>query len=376
VSTPPPEIHKDIDDEDEAENLPAAASVPMFVPASNTTMQVKLDSIIASVGDGVCWRDLVQYGETQRHVQGRAISCAAPTLMNIRGSVFWSFEPLCANSEDPSKTLLQSVIWTMLVKEYKLSTTEAESTVANTAWMERVPYKLPYDSDRGKIITKFEAILDNMDTDIKAIHKQVIKSLPNVKAGLVVGKQGIDYFIDKGIVPKHILSQHEDKHLLHPETFVKKNACTDERIFFLNTTSGFLAKLLCIKAQTIAGDDAKLYIHSRPVTCKELDKMVKTSSASEILKQEQARLQKVIEDAARSNLIKQLVDDGVDSKENLSIKTTHDLAAMSLSKLDTLYRTRAVEMPKTSGQWSPVKRSLFEDGVMASWLDQLGGDCS
>ncbi len=60
----------------------------------------------------------------------------------------------------------------------------------------------------------------------------------------------------------------------------------------------------------------------------------------------------MIEDAARSNLIKQLVDDGVDSKENLSIKTAHELAAMGLSKLDTLYRTRAVEMTKTSGTWS------------------------
>lgn len=144
----------------------------MFVPASDATVQVELDGIVASVGDGVCWSDSVQYGETQGHVQGRAISCAAPTLIHIRGSVFWSFEPLCADSEDPSKTIL--------VKEYKLSTTEADSTVANIAWMERVPYKLPYDSDRGKNITKFEAILDNTDTDMKAIHEQVIKSLPNL----------------------------------------------------------------------------------------------------------------------------------------------------------------------------------------------------
>ncbi len=102
-----------------------------------------------------------------------------------------------------------------------------------------------------------------------------------------MGKQGIDYFIDEVIDPERsILSQHEDKHLLHLENFVTNRSCTDERIFFLNATSGFLAKLLGIKAQTITDDDAKLYLHSRPMTRTEAEEQrIKSRSANDIAKQ-------------------------------------------------------------------------------------------
>jgi hypothetical protein len=91
-----------------------------------------------------------------------------------------SFEPLRDDVEDPCKTLLQTTIWKMLVKDYNLSSSEAISYVANIACFERVPYKLPPDADRNGNQKEFQDILDNTDADMKVIHEQVIKSLPNL----------------------------------------------------------------------------------------------------------------------------------------------------------------------------------------------------
>jgi hypothetical protein len=261
------------DNDDNDDYLPVESFPSAFFRSSDTSVQAELDHIVASVGNGVVWSDLVQYGEIHGHVQGRAIRCDAPTLMDITSSIFLSFEPLRDDVEDPCKTLLQTTIWKMLVKDYNLSSSEAISYVANIAWFERVPYKLPYDADRSGNQKEFQVILDNTDPDMKVIHEQVIKSLPNLKSGLVLGNRGTEYFIDEVIVPGPILSHQLDgKNLTHPEIFVCNRACTDERISLLNAMSGFLAKMLGVEALAISEDDAKFYLHSRPLTRAEAEK--------------------------------------------------------------------------------------------------------
>ena len=124
--------------------------------------------------------------------------------------------------------------------------------------------------------------------------------------------------------------------------------------------------MLGVEALAISEDDAKFYLHSRPLTRAEAEKRrVKSFSANGNKKREDARLQKVIEDAARPTLIQQLVEYGVESEENLSHVSTPDLAAMNLAELDRLYRMGDIEMPMNVGTWSQAECSLFEEGVVA-----------
>ena len=104
--------------------------------------------------------------------------------------------------------------------------------VANIAWLEVVPYILPYDSNRGKNVRKFDAMLAETNANMQVIQESIVKCLPNVKDALILGKRAHDFFFyRKGIFPKHLQGQGQDdtNYLCHPEVFVNKCACSDER---------------------------------------------------------------------------------------------------------------------------------------------------
>jgi hypothetical protein len=108
----------------------------------------------------------------------------------------------------------------MLVIAYHVDSPAAKAIVANIAWLEVVTYILPYDYDRGKNARKFDAILAETNANMQVIQESVVKSLPNVKAALILGKRAHDFFYRKGIVPKHLQGQGQDytNYLRHPKS--------------------------------------------------------------------------------------------------------------------------------------------------------------
>jgi hypothetical protein len=315
--------------------------------SSDTSAQAELDCIVSSLGNGVVWSELVEYGQLHGHHQGKAIECDAPTLMDVKGGVFMSFKPLRDDTEEPSKTLIQNTLWKMLVRHYDIISSEAIKHVNDIAWCECVPFVLPYDADRDGNQHKFEEILENTDCNMKLIHEEVIKSLPNLKAGLVLGSRATDFFIDEKIIPGRILSQPlKGKNLVHPEMFVCTRACTDERTAMLNAMSGFLSKILNVEERPISEHDMKFYLHSTPFDRAERHKKsVETKYANHNKKHEDARILEVTEEAARPALIQKLVDYGVESDDNFSCMSTRDLAAMNLSEMDKLRGPRLISKP-------------------------------
>ena len=153
-------------------------------------------------------------------------------LKDVSILVAWSFEPLRTDGNEPCKFEIERALWTMLVKAYGVDSPAAEVIVANIAWLEVVPYILPYDSDRGKNVRKFDAMLAETNPNMQVIQESVVKPLPNVKGALIFGKRAHDFFFyRKGIFPKHLQGQGQDdtNYLCHPEVFVNKCACSDER---------------------------------------------------------------------------------------------------------------------------------------------------
>ncbi len=83
-------------------------------------MQVVLDGIVTSVGEGVLMHGLAQYGAIEGHKLGKAVQCVTPTLKDVFILVAMSFMPLRTDGNDPCRFEIEKALWTMLVIAYHI----------------------------------------------------------------------------------------------------------------------------------------------------------------------------------------------------------------------------------------------------------------
>ena len=96
---------------------------------------------------------------------------------------------------------------------------------------------------------------------------------------LILGKRAHDFFYRKGIVSKHLQGQGMDdtNYLSHPEVFVNRWACSDERRPVLDEMSRLLAVILDVTAVYIEEKNAHWFISASSMTRREvIEKSVKT----------------------------------------------------------------------------------------------------
>jgi hypothetical protein len=239
---------------------------------SKNGAQDTINLIVARLQGGVPWKNCVQYGESQGHKLGKPIRCDAHSLKEISAFVALSFKPDSKDDKDPSVLELKTAMWKMLVHDYRIKPDEATGFIANRiAWLEVVPYVLPYDADQGKKVAEFNTILSATKDSMRVIQQCVIQSLPNLKAAMCLGKRSTNFFIDGDIVPEHLLSGNQGgRFLRHPKVFVTNRACANKRRAVLKEMSWFLSEILEVEAVDIDEKHEDEYLFGSSLTRSEV----------------------------------------------------------------------------------------------------------
>ncbi len=337
-------------------------NAPDVVIASKKGAQDAIDSIVAQLQGGVPWKNIVQYGESQGHKLGKPIRCDAHSLKEILAFVALSFEPDRKDDKDPSVLELKIAMWKMLVHHYRIKSDEATGIIANRiAWLEVVPYVLPYDADRGTKVTEFNTILEATNDSMRDIQQCVIQSLPNLKACMCLGKRSTNFFINGEIVPEHLLSGNQGgRYRRHPEVFVAKNACADERRAVLKEMSWLLSEILEVEAVDIAKEHEDWYLFGSSLTRSEAhSKSLASKVAKSGAKARKETIQSLIEDAAKNPLIELVLEkDPTHDRDNLTQLSVQDLGGILLDLNPSLLRNRLFY-----DHWTIEEKAQFGQGV-------------
>ena len=123
--------------------------------------------------------------------------------------------------------------------------------------MNRCPFIMPYDADRGTNKKKYKKILDKTDPLMLRIGKRLVSNLP-IESAIILGKRGYDFFIKESVFHQHQIVQNEM--LYHPEKWLKGFLTVPQRKAILDVFVRVISRSLKIPLAPILENEMYLYL--------------------------------------------------------------------------------------------------------------------
>ena len=216
------------------------------------------------------------------------------------GKIFigWNFEPTAFRPEtNPCLFAIRELIEKVLRKRCGFSDEAAcKFFEEKIIWMNRCPFIMPYDADRGTNKKKNKKILDKTDPLMLRIGKRLVSNLP-IESAIILGKRGYDFFIKESVFHQHQIVQ--DEMLYHPEKWVKGFLTEPQRKAILDVFVRVISRSLKIPLAPILENEMYLYLRvGENNTEVARAKRQKNDEETKVTKQKKPRVRKLVDELA------------------------------------------------------------------------------